>query len=83
MIGDPSRRVWLLGKGGGVNLSGQSYFGEAVRERMRLSHGGLFSIGTVPILDFRGLGQSRAQGHGELKSPHPCRVEAGGGLARP
>ena len=35
-------------------------------------------MGTVPILDFRGLGQSRAQGHGELKSPHPFRVEAGG-----
>ena len=31
-------------------------------------------MGTVPILDFRGLPQSRAQGHGELGPPHPCRV---------
>ena len=28
----------------------------------------------APIIDFRGLPQSRAQGHGELGPPHPCRV---------
>ena len=27
-------------------------------------------MGTVPIVIFRGLGQSRAQGHGELGPPH-------------
>ena len=31
-------------------------------------------MGAAPILDFRGLRQSRAQGHGELVPPHPCRV---------
>jgi len=36
-------------------------------------------MGTVPILDFRGLGQSRAWGLGELGPPHPCRMEAGAG----
>ena len=36
-------------------------------------------MGTVPILDFRGLGQSRAQGHGELGPPQTCRMEAGAG----
>jgi len=38
-------------------------------------------MGTVPILDFRGLLQSRAWGHGELgpPHPHPCRMEAGAG----
>lgn len=33
----------------------------------------LFRSGTpAPIVNFRGLGQSRAQGLGELKSHHPC-----------
>ena len=38
------------------------------------------TMGTVPILDFRGLPPSRAQGHGELGTLQPCRMEAG---ARP
>ena len=33
----------------------------------------------APILDFRGLPQSCAWGHGELGPPHPCRMEAGFG----
>ena len=37
------------------------------------------TMGTVPILDFRGLRQSRAQGHGELGPPQACRGEAGAG----
>ena len=36
-------------------------------------------MGTVPILDFRGLCISRAWGHGELGPPQACRVEAGAG----
>ena len=36
-------------------------------------------MGAAPILDFRGLGQSRAQGHGELGPPQTCRMEAGAG----
>ena len=37
--------------------------------------------GTVPIaiLDFRGLRESRAWGHGELGLPQTCRMEAGAG----
>ena len=37
------------------------------------------TMGTVPILDFRGLRQSRAWGHGELGPPQTCRMEAGAG----
>ena len=37
------------------------------------------TMGTVPILDFRGLPQSRAWGHGELGPPQTCRMEAGAG----
>ena len=37
------------------------------------------TMGTVPILDFRGLPQSRAWGHGELGPPQACRMEAGAG----
>ena len=37
------------------------------------------TMGTVPILDFRGLRISHPQGHGELNTPHPCRMEAGAG----
>ena len=37
------------------------------------------TMGTVPILDFRGLLQSRAWGHGELGPPQTCRMEAGAG----
>ena len=37
------------------------------------------TMGTVPILDFRGLCISHPQGHGELGLPHACRVEAGAG----
>ena len=32
------------------------------------------TMGAAPILDFRGLGQSRAWGHGELGPPQTCRV---------
>ena len=41
------------------------------------------TMGTVPIIDFRGLPQSRAWGHGELGPPHPCRMEAGAGSDDP
>ena len=34
-------------------------------------------MGTVPIVIFRGLRQSRAQGLGELGTLQPCRMEAG------
>ena len=37
------------------------------------------TMGTVPILDFRGLCISHLQGHGELRPPHPSRMEAGAG----
>ena len=40
-------------------------------------------MGTVPIVIFRGLRQSRAWGHGELKTHHPCRMEAGAGSDDP
>ena len=35
-------------------------------------------MGTVPILDARGLCISHPQGHGELGPPHPCRMEEAG-----
>ena len=35
------------------------------------------TMGTVPILDFRGFPQSRAQGNGELDPPTPAGWEAG------
>ena len=37
------------------------------------------TMGAAPILDFRGLRQSRAWGHGELGPPQTCRMEAGAG----
>ena len=44
-------------------------------------------MGTVPILDFRGLGLhiSHPQGHGELGMgpPHPSRMVAGAGSDDP
>ena len=41
------------------------------------------TMGTVPILDFRGLCISHPQGHGELGPPQTCRLEAGAGSDDP
>ena len=72
---DSTRQVYNLGNGGVPVHHDPDPCGWDCHKPRKMTMGAAPS----PILDFRGLPQSRAQGHGELGPPQACRGEAGAG----
>ena len=70
---DCTRQVYNLGNGGVRVHHDMTLCGWDMGKTRKMT------MGTVPILDFRGLRISHPQGHGELGPPQTCRVEAGAG----